>query len=697
MQFLNPFILFGLGAVAVPIVLHFLNLRKLKTIEFSTLTFLKELQTTKVKKLKLRQWLLLLLRTLLIIFLVLAFSRPTTTGNFFNVIGSDAKTTAIIIIDNSLSTNIENENGNILNQIKNTGIKILNSLKDGDECVIITTSKLDNKNADFLHDISFLKKTISEIKPSQKFVSLNSIFEFASSLISKSKNANKEIYFLSDFQSSNLSKENLEKIFSSDIKIFLGKFFADEGNIAIDTCFIENKILDSNSPIKIDFTIKNFSDMEHNNLTIDLFLGDEMIAQKNISIASHQSKSNSFSVVLNKTGFINLKIEIESDVLDLDNTRYISFYIPERINIAFVSQTEKDILYPVLALNSFDKNYFEIKKVFNSTITQVDFNETDVLVLSNINNFFENDVSIIKKFLENGGGLIFFVGDNSNIENINTKFFKLLKIATISNVISSQNNSAIASFGYIDFAHPIFNGVFDNDFKKDNINSPKIFKIAKRNFGDFLPIISTQDNTPILSEEKIGDGTLLFYSIAPEPKWSEFPRKGIFLPLIYRSILYSTLKNEKQKLYNVGETINLELNTSKISNTNQLKIIGSNNFEEILNLENKNSDVQISEREEVGNFLIKSQEKILSTYSINIDTKESNLISIDDKKLQSICNLYGFENKNIIFENDSEKIQTSIIQSRFGSELWKVFLVIAFCLAILEMLVSRTSKKEISE
>ena len=50
MIFLNPAILFGLLAASIPVILHFLNLRKIKKVEFSTLIFLKELQKTKIKK-----------------------------------------------------------------------------------------------------------------------------------------------------------------------------------------------------------------------------------------------------------------------------------------------------------------------------------------------------------------------------------------------------------------------------------------------------------------------------------------------------------------------------------------------------------------------------------------------------------------------------------------------------------------------
>jgi threonine/homoserine efflux transporter RhtA len=101
MTFLNPAILFGLLAASIPIILHFLNLRKLKKVEFSTLIFLKELQKTKIRRIKLKQWLILLLRLLIIIMLVLAFARPAIKTGFAGY--AAAKTSAVFIIDNTFS------------------------------------------------------------------------------------------------------------------------------------------------------------------------------------------------------------------------------------------------------------------------------------------------------------------------------------------------------------------------------------------------------------------------------------------------------------------------------------------------------------------------------------------------------------------------------------------------------------------
>ena len=97
MIFLNPAILFGLLAASIPVIIHLFNLRKLKKIEFSTLTFLKELQKNKIRKIKLKQWILLALRVLIILFVVMAFARPALQSMQIGGTTSAAKTTAIFI------------------------------------------------------------------------------------------------------------------------------------------------------------------------------------------------------------------------------------------------------------------------------------------------------------------------------------------------------------------------------------------------------------------------------------------------------------------------------------------------------------------------------------------------------------------------------------------------------------------------
>ena len=118
MTFLNPAVLFGLLAASIPVLIHLFNLRKLKKIEFSTLAFLKELQKNRIRKIKLKQWLLLALRVLIILLLVLAFARPTLEGVAIGGTTSAAKTTAVFILDDTFSMSVVDAKGSYLNQAK---------------------------------------------------------------------------------------------------------------------------------------------------------------------------------------------------------------------------------------------------------------------------------------------------------------------------------------------------------------------------------------------------------------------------------------------------------------------------------------------------------------------------------------------------------------------------------------------------
>jgi hypothetical protein len=76
MTFLNPFFLFGLAASSLPVLFHLFARRRSRKVEFSSLRFLQKLEKTSMRAVKIRQLLLLIVRTLLIAALVLAFARP---------------------------------------------------------------------------------------------------------------------------------------------------------------------------------------------------------------------------------------------------------------------------------------------------------------------------------------------------------------------------------------------------------------------------------------------------------------------------------------------------------------------------------------------------------------------------------------------------------------------------------------------
>ena len=157
MIFLNPAVLLGLLAASIPVIIHLLNLRKLKRIEFSTLSFLKELQKNKIRKIKIKQWLLLAMRVLIILFLVIAFARPTLEGVAIGGTTSAAKTTAVFILDNTFSMSVVDNNGSYLNQAKETIKNLVQHLQEGDEAVLLLVGENYSENKPTSNLVDFIK------------------------------------------------------------------------------------------------------------------------------------------------------------------------------------------------------------------------------------------------------------------------------------------------------------------------------------------------------------------------------------------------------------------------------------------------------------------------------------------------------------------------------------------------------------
>ncbi|MGD8979736.1 MAG: BatA domain-containing protein [candidate division WOR-3 bacterium] len=100
MTFLNPWFLLGGVLAAVPIVIHLWYRRRLKRMPFSTLRFLRQTEAKRFGWLRLREWLILAGRCLLIIFLFMALARPQVKGNLF---GTSRLASVCLIVDNSYS------------------------------------------------------------------------------------------------------------------------------------------------------------------------------------------------------------------------------------------------------------------------------------------------------------------------------------------------------------------------------------------------------------------------------------------------------------------------------------------------------------------------------------------------------------------------------------------------------------------
>src|SRR6266536_1356371 len=76
MGLVAPLVLVGLGALAIPVLVHLIQRERKRVVEFPSLMFLRKIPYQSVRRRRVRDWFLLFLRLAALALIVLAFARP---------------------------------------------------------------------------------------------------------------------------------------------------------------------------------------------------------------------------------------------------------------------------------------------------------------------------------------------------------------------------------------------------------------------------------------------------------------------------------------------------------------------------------------------------------------------------------------------------------------------------------------------
>lgn len=696
MTFLNPAVLFGLLAASIPIIIHLLNLRKLKKIDFSTLQFLKELQKNKIRKIKIKQWLLLALRVLIILAIVTAFARPTIVGVSIGGTTSAAKTTAVFILDDTFSMSVVDQNGSYFNQAKEAIKNILTQFEEGDEFGLVLVSH----QPDEIEMTSNLNKFVQEVDATNiSYASgkLNNSIIKAAELIGEAKNFNKEIYVLTDFQKGRLANEDeiidLKEQLGEQVRLYTFNYSGKEVfNFGIDDLKLNTQIFEKDKPVKFEATLKNYSERTKDNLVVSLFINGERLAQQSINLNSGESKIANLEASARNFGYNDAIIEIEEDDIIQDNKRYTSFFISEKIPVLILADDVNDTKLIEAALKSVsEKGYFDITIKKTEQISGVSLNNFQVIILLSDN--FGNESVKLNQFLSSGKGIIIFPPSENGSSGFNSSL-NSIGITSAGSFVKLEAGQSI-HFSETDFNHPLFENIF-MDEKKKQIESPEIFSYFKINpGGKGKSIIKLQDESSFLSEYSIGDGKVLLFSSSPVFSWSDFPIKGIFAPLVTKSVMYLSAYNKNEVNYFAGETINVNVAERTLP---QIKIVRPDKSEDFINIdENQTSDfISYAATSLAGNYEFLSGEKLLASANVNTDPAESVTEYLTESDFDDYLEKINFGGKHIVIDKSENPVQM-ILQARFGSELWRYFVLIAILLALVEMTIARNAKKELVE
>src|SRR5215203_3988431 len=103
MGFVTPLVLLGLGALAIPVLIHLVQREKKRVVEFPSLMFLQKIPYQSVRRRRIRDWLLLVMRLAALLMIVTAFARPFFRRDALAAATQQGAREAVILVDTSYS------------------------------------------------------------------------------------------------------------------------------------------------------------------------------------------------------------------------------------------------------------------------------------------------------------------------------------------------------------------------------------------------------------------------------------------------------------------------------------------------------------------------------------------------------------------------------------------------------------------
>ncbi len=142
LTFLAPLLAWGAILGAVPLIIHLLNRRRFRRVEWAPMRYLKLTIQRNRRRLEIEQLLLLLLRIALPVILFLFLARPilNPTG-LERWLGSGGRSSQVVLIDDSLSMGEASGGSPAFKKAREVAAALLSAAPSQDRCTLATTSE----------------------------------------------------------------------------------------------------------------------------------------------------------------------------------------------------------------------------------------------------------------------------------------------------------------------------------------------------------------------------------------------------------------------------------------------------------------------------------------------------------------------------------------------------------------------------
>ena len=676
MQFVFPWFLFALFALAIPIVIHLFYFRKFKKVYFSDIRFLKQVQEEKSTIEKLKKRLILASRLLALFFLILAFVQPFI-GNNKNKL-NQGTSAVCVYIDNSYSMGLKTGGEAALSVAKTKAKEIANAFNTGDKFSLLTND-LEGTHQRWMQKQDFLD-AVDKVELSPNIKTINDISKKEATLFQTLGTKNKLGFFISDFQKNMISKSE-DTSFTAHFLDIQGN---PEKNIFVDSCWFEQPVFTINATNKLIVRIKNAGNTQADKIRISIKINDAVKAIDDITIPAETTLIDSFSFAITQPGFQRCEISFNDYPITFDDKFYFAFNVSANEKVLSIEDTETPNNISSIFTNDA---HFVFEKTNKGQIDYSAFKNYALIILNQLSEISSGLSSSLKEYSENGGNIYIIPGTTTNVSSYNS---------FLSNINAGTYGTAQIKQGEvtkINLKEDVFKSVF-NQLPK-NVETPKIKKLYPILPGpntNEREILATNLNSSLVTKFDVGKGFVYLQAVPLNADYSDLQAKAIFAPMVYNAAVYK--KNNQPLFYTIGKDNLLELKNNLSADSQ-----GSTNNESVYKLSNGKNEF-IPENRSVGNTVLLRVNNLLSSdgiYVISANNKNSGIAAFNFDRTESdlkftekddLKNIFNQKNQ-IILDNTNANLSAEVKQIKDGVLLWKVCVILSLLFLLIEILLIR--------
>ncbi len=678
MNFLFPTFLFGLFAIAIPLIIHLFNFRKHKIIHFTNVQFLKDIKFESEKKSKLKELLILLMRILAIVCLVFAFSQPFIPSTQKIALG---KKTISVYIDNSFSMENISSKGTLLESAKESAISIAKAYHINDRFQILTNDFL-GKHQRLLNRDEFIEQ-VNEVKISSANRDINDVIKRQLDFLQNTNSKNKQQFFLSDFQknTSRILKENCD----TSSSMFLIPIVSEEvSNVFIDSAWFESPVQKFGTTQTLNVSINNASKKNLEAGTLKLLINQKQVSLTSFNINAQGKQTVKVSFNIKERGINYGILKIDDYPVSFDDAFYFSFNSNNVISTLVINGDDEETAKNFSSLFQND-SMFVFHENKEDNIDYNLFSKKNLIVLNGLKTISSGLIVEINKFVTSGGTVVLFPNLKADLNNY-TSAFKSMQLPEIELVDTTRVDAQIVKSDQV-----FFQGVFEK--LNEKMDMPKVknhFRYKKNKFNTGESVIILQNGESLLSSLNIGKGRIYLFSISSEESSSNFLKHALFVPTLIRigalslkpaSIYYKTSTSE-------AIDVSLDSNDKK----QPLHILQTkSDFDMIPEQRIINSKITLftqNQVSEAGHYSVNQVDKVVLGLGFNYDRKESDMRFFTEDELKVWSDSLGLKNLTLL-KSEESSITQSLKETNNGNKLWKLFLILTLLFLLGEILIIR--------